>query len=112
MYDRYGGLIFQIQSDRQNIHSKEYLAKKIQSTDKIKISNDFECIRENDFVSRELSTLAVCEAYDLNLDQVHHLFKLWKFSNSTGTKITHPYYQRLVKLYELERFLPIPLTGY
>jgi hypothetical protein len=104
--------VFHMEGENKRITSREFGVKELRPEERIKIAYDFNCIREDNFILQELSILAICEANSLFYDQVNHLHKLWKYSHQTGSKITHPYYERLVKLYELDQFLPVPLTGY
>jgi hypothetical protein len=94
------------------LQSHSYYVKRIPSKDRAEFSYDLGYVKSIDFVNRQLAILALCEIHELYFDQLYHLYKLWKYSQNTGTKITSAYYQRLFKAYDLEKFLPIPLTGY
>jgi hypothetical protein len=104
-------LVFQMRSDSKKITSDYFLAKRMDSKVHQEAVYNFDCVNEADFIDRELSILALCEIHKLFLDQIYHLHKLWKYSQTTGMTITHAYYKRLVSNYELNKFLPVPLTG-
>lgn len=105
-------LIYRVESDLKKVNSKHYLIKKMEQQQRLTLERDLKCIAETDFVDRELATMALFDIHNLYFDQFHHLYKLWKYSATTGNLITHPYYEELIKRYELDKFLPIPLTGY
>ena len=94
------------------LSSKSYYIKTIASKDSSEFSYDLDYVKSPDFINRQLSILALYEIHELYFDQLHQLYKLWRYSQNTGTKIENAYYQRLFKEYELEKFLPVPLTGY
>lgn len=105
------GLIFGVEIDSKS-SSRSYYVKILPSKDRAAFNYDLDYVKPMDFVSRQLAILALCEIHALYFDQLHQLYKLWKYSQNNGTKITNAYYQRLFKEYDLEKFLPVPLTGY
>jgi|JI10StandDraft_1071094.scaffolds.fasta_scaffold174520_3 hypothetical protein len=112
LFSKNNALLFRITADRTVISSKDYYIKRINPAAALEFRYDLDCISTQDFVERELFIIALCEIHELYFDQLHQLYKLWKYSQNTGTKITSAYYQRLFKEYDLEKFLPVPLTGY
>ncbi|CAN0420490.1 unnamed protein product, partial [Phaeothamnion confervicola] len=76
LFTEYDGIVFHIESDVRNITSREYGIKKIKPEDRIEIAYNFDCIQESNFISQEMSILALCEIHGLYYDQIHHLYKL------------------------------------
>jgi hypothetical protein len=105
-------IMFRVKTDETSISSKDYIIKKLSPPANLEFRYDLDCITTQDFVERELNILALCEIHELYYDQLHHLHKLWKYSQQNGIEITHPYYKRLFDAYGLRKFLPVPLTSY
>lgn len=97
------GIIFQVKADK--LSSNLMLIKK--SPEGPNFRADAACISSGDFIERELLLAGLCEIYNLYYDQTHHLYNLYRYSKVTGKKITHPYYERMLKEHEFEKFMSV-----
>lgn len=99
------GLIVQIKSGPYR--SKDFLVRKL-TTDSDVFQADVLCNKVLSFVEREVALLALCEIHGLYFDHIHHLYRLCTFSRATQTPVTHPYYLRLLREHNFERFMFSP----
>lgn len=99
------GLIVHIRSDPYR--SKGFLIRKL-TTDSDVFQADVLCNKALSFVEREVALLAFCEIHGLYFDYIHHLYRLYTFSRATQTPVTHPYYLRMLREHNFERFMVSP----
>lgn len=98
------GLVVQVKSDPYK--SKDFLVRKLTNNDAFQY--DVLCNESLHFIEREVALLALCEINGLYFDHIYHLYRLYTFSRATQTPVTHPYYLRLLREHNFERFMFSP----
>ena len=94
-------LLFRIKADK--LSSKDMIVKASQDYKNFRL--DAGCVSGMNFIERELLLAGLCEIYNLYYDQIHHLYNLLRYTQKTGIHITHPYYKRMFKEHQIEKFL-------
>ena len=97
------GILFQVKAEK--LSSNMMLVKKSPEVQNFRA--DAACVSSVDFIERELLLAGLCEIYNLYYDQIHHLYTLYRYSQVTGKKIKHPYYERMLTEHRFDKFLSI-----
>jgi hypothetical protein len=95
-----GGLLFRINS--QKLSSGDKFLKIFPAHQDFRF--DVSRVSGMSFIERELLLAGLCEIYNLYYDQIHHLHNVYAYSKKTGIKISHPYYLRMLKEHEFEKY--------
>jgi hypothetical protein len=100
--------LFDIRSESRGANgSRQIIVKKAEKKAKDAFLYESRLTPSNDFIQSNLSKLALCEIYNYYFDQAYYLHKLWLYSQKNNIEITDKYYQRVIREYRLNSFLPI-----
>lgn len=101
------GLIFQIESGQYR--SKVFFVKPVNKVQhEGNLLDDTSCYNSLSFIDKELAQIALSEIHGLYLDHIRHLYRLYQFSQMTGTMVTQPYYLKKLKDHDFEKFMISP----